>query len=153
SLEPRIREIPNLVVVSASAADQRSWVSDDLHQTVFGYHLVEGLKGAADENGDGRIDAWELYHHVSASVERWVRANREAVQTPILLPWDKEGERRARAMHLTMVEQPYQPPEPAQAAPLETSTLQQEWERCQQLAGQLPSPAVYTPQLWQEYRA
>jgi hypothetical protein len=152
-LEGRVRDIPNLVVFSASGINQQSWVSEELRQSIFAYHLAEGLKGAADENHDGRVDALELHRYVSAAVERWVRTNREALQTPVLLPWGKEGEDRARGMHLTMIEQPYQPPDPAQVPTFTVPEgLLQAWQKCQLLADQIPAPVVYAPQAWRQYQ-
>jgi hypothetical protein len=153
-LEPRVKQIPNLIVLSASGPDQRSWVSDDLRQSVFGYYVVEGLRGAADANGDGRINAWELYQYVAANVERWARANRDALQQPVLLPWAEAGERRAQGMHLTLVRQPYQALDPAQGPPwAPPPELLQTWEQARQLSSLVPAPFVTTPRLWREYQA
>src|SRR5256885_5892775 len=47
--EPEIAKVPNLLVLCASDEDQRSWVSDEWQRSVFGYYLVEGLRGGADD--------------------------------------------------------------------------------------------------------
>ena len=44
-LSKEIEAIPNLVVISASDADERSWGSEELRKTVFTHFVVEGLKG------------------------------------------------------------------------------------------------------------
>ena len=49
----KIADVPNLIILSASAPDQRSWRSDELKRTIFGHYLLEGLKGAADEKSPG----------------------------------------------------------------------------------------------------
>ena len=41
---------------------------------LFTYHLLEGIRGAGDRDGDGRVGLAELFEHVSESVEREARA-------------------------------------------------------------------------------
>ncbi|HYT92849.1 MAG TPA: hypothetical protein VEL76_29300, partial [Gemmataceae bacterium] len=53
ALEDRIAAMPNLVVLCASDAEQRSWVCDELRRTAFTHFLIEGLKGHAD----GAVDS------------------------------------------------------------------------------------------------
>src|SRR5262249_54739575 len=133
--------------------------SEEWRTTAFGHYLIEAFRGGSDEtgpvdaNGDGRIDALEVHDYVSRNVERWARGNRDAVQTPVLLPRGQEGERRARAMSLTMV-----PPNPgytAARAPDFTppDELREGWDKYEKVAQQTPSPAVYTPHLWRQYEA
>ena len=149
----KIAEIPNLVILSASATDQQSWASDELKRTLFSYYVLEGLKGAADANGDGRVDALELHDFVNDRVKRWVLANRGAVQTPVLLP-EAHGKERASKIHLTMVPTPYQSSDPIPssgwAPPAE---LTKAWDNAARLAALMPPPEVYSPQVWQQYRA
>ena len=78
--------IENLWVLAASDEDQRSWIDVDGGRSVFSRAVVEGLRGEADADGDGRINLRELYEHVGPEVKAWVSANRGDVQTPILLP-------------------------------------------------------------------
>src|SRR5262249_18012182 len=114
ALEGRIAEIPNLIVLSASDVDQRSWISEEWRQTAFAHALIEGLRGAApDRDQDGRISAWELYEYVQGRVATWVESNRGAVQTPVLLPQGEPGQRRARAIDLGPARS-NQPPDPRQ---------------------------------------
>ena len=149
----KIAEIPNLIILSASATDQRSWASDELKRTLYSYYVLEGLKGAADANSDGRIDALELHNYVRAAVERWVRANRAAVQTPVLLP-AAQGDERARKIHLTMVPTPYQGSDPTPSSGWSPpAELTKAWDNATRLAAQTPPPEVYSPQVWQQYRA
>jgi hypothetical protein len=151
-LNHRIVRVPNLVVFSASAASQRSWVSPEWRQTIFAHYVIEGLKGAADETRDGRINALELTQYVRRNVESWVAANRGALQTPVLLPRGPEGEQRARKVDLLLV-QKYQPPDPT-ATPYFTvpPELPAAWQKWQTLQQQVPAPAVYTPHLWRLYQ-
>jgi serine/threonine protein kinase len=41
---------------------------------LFTYHLLEGIRGAGDRDGDGRIGVAELFEHVAEAVERDARA-------------------------------------------------------------------------------
>jgi len=41
---------------------------------LFTYHLLDGLRGAGDRDGDGRIGIAELFEHVALSVDRDARA-------------------------------------------------------------------------------
>ena len=152
-LDGEIDKIPNLVVLSASAPDQRSWASDELKRTLYSYYVLEGLKGAADANEDGRVDALELHTYISTAVERWVRANRQAVQTPVLLP-SKSGPDRAGNILLTMVPRPYQAADPAPTSGwTPPAELTKAWDNAARLAALTPPPEVYSPAVWQQYRA
>lgn len=152
-LGPRIADIPNLVVLGSSAADERSWNSDEWRQTAFTHFLIEGLRGAAaDLDRDARVSAWELYQYLGRTVTGWVWSNRQARQTPVLLPAGPLGEQRARAIDLVLARK-YQPkPLPAMAPFQPPTELRDAWKRCQQLAEQTPAPDVYTPELWRRYR-
>jgi hypothetical protein len=147
-LSKQIEAIPNLVVLSASDADERSWGSEELRKTVFTHFVIEGLKGAADNDHNGRVDAQELHEYVKRNVSRWARANRAARQTPVLLG----GAERAREIEIVVVKDEYQAPNygeiPAFAAPPE---LTQGWEQAAKLATQVPAPAAYAPQMWRQY--
>ena len=41
---------------------------------LFTYHLLEGIRGAGDRDGDGRIGVAELFEHVAEAVDRDARA-------------------------------------------------------------------------------
>jgi hypothetical protein len=56
------------VVLTASRANQVSQERDDLGHGVFTYYLLEGLRGKADQDGDGIITVDELYNYVSLKV-------------------------------------------------------------------------------------
>jgi hypothetical protein len=152
-LESKIAGIPNLVVLSASGPDQRSWVSEEWRQTVFAHFVIEGLKGDAKESGRGRITALDLHNYVHKKVANWVRSNRDAVQEPVLLPGGGKGEDLAGKMDLVVVEETYQPPNPRELwisdPPQELLTA---WKTFQDLEKETPSPAVYSPNLWRQYQ-
>jgi hypothetical protein len=151
----RIQQIPDLVVLSASDIDQRSWVSEEWRQTVFTHYILEGLSGAADEaetgNHDGRVNALELHQYVAAKVQQWARDNRDALQTPVLLPVG--GEERARSIELVAVTPKEQRPvveeAPAFRVPPELTTA---WQTFHDLQEEVPPPASYAPHLWRQYQ-
>jgi hypothetical protein len=77
-------------VFCACSPGQVSLVSEDLHRSIFGYYLEQGLRGRADNAGptgktDGRITVRELASYVTGRVDRWANANRGMRQTPLLL--------------------------------------------------------------------
>ena len=50
-------------VLTSSAASERSQESDELRGSFFTHFVVSGLRGAADESGDGRVTLDELYRY------------------------------------------------------------------------------------------
>lgn len=155
-LDEKITGMPNLLVMSASDVDQRSWVSEEWKRTIFQHYFLEGLRGAADaadnEPRDGRITAYELYQYVARNVKSWVQTNRDAVQTPVLLPRGAAGLQRAKEMHLTLAPA-YVPADPGQLSPfVPPAELVAAWDRHAALAQQRPAPAVYAPTLWRLYQ-
>lgn len=151
-LNSDIAKIPNLAVFMSTGDDQRSWTSPESGQSAFLYHVLNGLRGAADANGDKRITGGELVDYVSPRVRDWARDHRGALQTPILLPEGDEGKHRVEAMHLAMTEGP--PAEDAAPTPfMPPPGLEQAWEEYRELASAYPPPTAYTPHLWRQYQA
>jgi hypothetical protein len=154
-LDDRIKAQPGLVVLSASAPGQRSWVSEEWRQSIFTHYLQEGLKGAARADSGGTVTVASLYRYLKEKVERWSQDNRAAEQTPVLLPEDGRAERvtlLAAGRDL--------PPEPApQDAPGDEfperalQDLDKAWKEHDRLGQAVPAPAVYTPHLWRLYEA
>jgi len=79
------------VVLTATDATQFAWEGDkvigDTQKSVFTYFLIEGLKGDADRNSDGRIDVDELYDYTYEQVVR-----RTPKQTPGKWSYKQQGE-------------------------------------------------------------
>jgi hypothetical protein len=152
-LDQQIADVPNLVVLSASAPDQRSWSSPQWRQSIFGHYLNEGLRGAAgDEDGDKRSSVLDLHHYLLANVENWVWSNRQAWQTPVLLPNAGLGEERARQIDLSFV-RPYEPPDPEKTPVFQPPPeLLDAWKAQQRMIQQLPPPSSFAPQLWRQYQ-
>ena len=90
------------LVFSAASESQESFESDELRHGIFTYYLLQGLRGSADVNGDGRVTAWELYEYVASAVPARAKLEHNATQTPQLLG---EGDVRV------LLAQAAQPPE------------------------------------------
>jgi PKD repeat protein len=73
------------VVLSASTEDQEAFESHTLQHGVFTHFVLDGLRGAADLNGDGHVTLWELYGYVRDQVPPFVAAERGKVQVPQMI--------------------------------------------------------------------
>jgi len=89
------------LVLSAAAEAQEAFESPELGHGVFTYCVIEGLRGAADLNGDLRVTAWELYEYVARAVPERVRREHGAVQEPQLA-----GEGEVRVLLATAARPP-----------------------------------------------
>ncbi len=70
-----------LTVFYSSSPGENSLEFDELKQGVFSYFLIDGLKGAADADGDGHISITELYDYVFTNVRNYT----EYAQYPSLV--------------------------------------------------------------------
>lgn len=61
-----------LAILFACSPKEASFEHADLRHGVFSYHLLKGLDGAADKNGDGAIALRELYEYTRDGVTRFV---------------------------------------------------------------------------------
>lgn len=52
-----------IAVMASSSAQELSQESDELHSSYFTHHLIVGLRGAADGDGDGRVSLDEAYRY------------------------------------------------------------------------------------------
>jgi uncharacterized caspase-like protein len=81
-------------VLTASGPDEAAQEDPDLGHGVFTYHLLEGLKGAADTipageiTPDGNITIFEIYKYISSKVNKATGGR----QTPMLKAPDVAGE-------------------------------------------------------------
>jgi formylglycine-generating enzyme required for sulfatase activity/uncharacterized caspase-like protein len=79
------------VVLTATDATQYAWEGDkligDTQNSVFTHFLIEGMKGEADRNGDGRIDVDELYEYAYEQV-----VCRTPKQTPGKWSYKQQGD-------------------------------------------------------------
>jgi hypothetical protein len=150
--EPKLKEIKNLVVITSSGEDQRSWVSEEWRQTIFAHFVLEGLKGAADQSPTGdrnsRVTVGELYNYVRKQVTHWARHNREALQEPMLI----DNGNLAGKTELVAADDGYIAPDPKTIPEFQVPRgLEQAWTECQQLSQHVPAPYVYAPQQWRQY--
>lgn len=74
-----------LTVLAAADGNQLASWDEKKGHGIFTSHLLDGMKGKADKNQDGKITAQELYSYVSYAVQRQARREFGRVQTPTLL--------------------------------------------------------------------
>ena len=72
-------------VISASRADQVSYEIPELQHGIFTYHLLRGLNGEADRDGDGAITLFELYPYLVKAVGETAKTVLGVSQTPTLM--------------------------------------------------------------------
>ncbi|HUS28470.1 MAG TPA: caspase family protein [Kofleriaceae bacterium] len=71
-------KLSGMVLLTSSGADELSQESRALAGSVFTHHLVSGLRGAADANGDKQVTVAEAYHYAYART----RADTASTGTP-----------------------------------------------------------------------
>ena len=64
----RISKGKGRVIISSCSANEISKEDDKLQHGIFSYHMLEGLKGNADQDGDGIITVSELFSYISRTV-------------------------------------------------------------------------------------
>ena len=74
-----------VVAVGASTGSQLSHAYKEKRQGLFTYYLLDGLRGAADGDGDGIVTMGELYGYISRNVEK-VSRRTTMVQQPSITP-------------------------------------------------------------------
>jgi len=85
----------DFAVIGACSGGQVSLASEELGQSVFGYYLVEGLRGWADvyTQKDDRVTVGELAQFVNVRVGRWA-LQRELQQSPFYIPLKENGKEK-----------------------------------------------------------
>jgi uncharacterized caspase-like protein len=68
------------VVLTASGADELAIEPSRLGHGVFTYFLLEGLRGAADDDRDGQVDVDEIYKYVLRKVEAETRGRQRPMK-------------------------------------------------------------------------
>jgi len=154
TVENRIREIPRLVVYSASGVNEKSWVDRWSNESVFLRALINRM--IAPRSKGGQLSLGKLVKAVNQDVEDWVWTHREAVQRPVLLPSGEEGENRAAAIELPVL----LTDSTMESAPAEAQNSSEElrsiWEVYRYVEGpQAPPymPYIMSPGLWRRYQA
>jgi hypothetical protein len=77
-----------LAVMASSSAQELSQESDELHSSYFTHHLLVGLRGAADADGDGRVSLDEAYRYayrrtLAATAQTQVGAQHVTLETDL----------------------------------------------------------------------
>ncbi|WP_426754395.1 caspase family protein [Myxococcus sp. Y35] len=72
------------VLITSAGAHEVAQESDSLQGSYFSHHLISGLRGAADANGDGRVSLTEAYGHVYHRTLAASHGSSAAVQHPEL---------------------------------------------------------------------
>ena len=78
---------PSRFVLTAAGSYEKSYEGEQWGGGVFTHFLVEGLKGRADRNSDGRVDANELLDFVRDNV----RKETDSKQNPMVASSDYDG--------------------------------------------------------------
>ncbi|HUT57522.1 MAG TPA: caspase family protein [Phycisphaerae bacterium] len=80
-----VADVPGLVMLLSSAADQVSYPDENGTRSVFSKYLAEGLSGAADGDADETVTVAELGAFVNRSMKNWSLATGKT-QTPFFYP-------------------------------------------------------------------
>ncbi|MCI0469570.1 MAG: caspase family protein, partial [Nitrospirae bacterium] len=86
SMENPALEHGKVMVLAASSGSQISSDYDKAQHGLFTYYLLKGLRGEADNNGDGTIEVGELFEYTKANVTQKASVEFNRDQTPVLLP-------------------------------------------------------------------
>jgi serine/threonine protein kinase len=69
-------------LIASCDQGQKSLEVEELKHGLFTYHLLRGLRGAGDRDGDGKVGVGELFSYVSTAVTREAREKYQREQTP-----------------------------------------------------------------------
>jgi uncharacterized caspase-like protein len=61
---------------------QKSWIRKDGTMSIYTYHLIEALQGAANQLGDTKVSVADLMKHLDRAVPESTRQEWQAVQEP-----------------------------------------------------------------------
>jgi serine/threonine protein kinase len=92
-------------LIASCDEGQKSFECAELGHGLFTYHLLEGIRGAADRDGDGRVGLAELFNYVSTAVSRdaWQKFGSE--QKPwTSATWAEETYISSPNLHATLVD-------------------------------------------------
>jgi hypothetical protein len=93
----------SLWVICSHGPLETSQMLDSLKRSVFGYYLELGLSGAADQNGDLRIDVLELHRWVCHSVADYIDRRSGGMQSQIPMLYWGGGDHADREKHPDIV--------------------------------------------------
>jgi uncharacterized caspase-like protein len=75
-------DVRGYAFITSSSADEASQESARVGGSYFTHHLVSGLRGAADQSGDGRVSLDEAYRHAYDQTLAQTAGTRGGVQHP-----------------------------------------------------------------------
>ena len=75
------------MIISSCSANEISKEDHNLQHGVFSYYMLEGLKGRADQDGNGIITVSELFRYISRKVPQASEQDQHPVRKD-----DTEGE-------------------------------------------------------------
>ncbi len=78
-------DVEGQIVIASSTADEVAQESDRIEGSFFTHHLVAGLYGPADGDGDGRVTLEEAYGYARFNTVEQTIASRGGVQHPSYL--------------------------------------------------------------------
>ena len=70
------------VVFTSSEGEQKSWIKKDNSMSIYTFHFLEALQGAANKPGDKVVKVSNLMDHLSKTVPTTARNLYSAEQTP-----------------------------------------------------------------------
>lgn len=76
-----IKQGKGRVVFTSSEGEQKSWIKDE-SISIYTYHFLEALQGAANRPGDTEVKVSNLMNHLSKAVPDTARKLHQAEQTP-----------------------------------------------------------------------
>jgi hypothetical protein len=76
-------DLQNVFTIASSTASQPSQIWDEKEHSMFSYWLIEGLKGNADDNGNGQVTVDELFDYTYKAVKRTAERRGGRPQTPV----------------------------------------------------------------------
>lgn len=77
------KDMEGVVTLASSMANEKSQIWEEKQQSLFSYWLNQGLRGHADDNGDGTVDIDELYKYVHHNVTATAKSLFPLKQTPV----------------------------------------------------------------------
>ena len=77
------KDLTGVFTLASCAAKEKSQIWEDMEQSLFSYWLNQGLRGHADQDGDGAITIDELYAHVYRNVTQTAKLHFPRAQTPV----------------------------------------------------------------------
>ena len=104
------------IILAACGKSQVSYEMPEARHGVFTYHLLQGLRGAAETDEDGFVNLSTLHAYLSKAVPRWCKSQLKQVQQPWLhgdmsvpIPLSIVGEKGKPATALVLEPRPLPP--------------------------------------------